>query len=77
MAHDDAENADPGTSAEDGPPPIEPRPMVIRVLAALAIVAIVVLLMWATVRAGHNMNHKVRNDLNSTTSVPPVKPTLG
>ena len=44
--------------------------MFIRVLAALAIVAIVVLLMWATIRAGHNINHKVRNDFNTTTTAP-------
>ncbi len=68
--------------AEDGAqepslPPVQPRPMAIRVLAALAIVAIVVLLMWATVRAAHNINHKVHNDFSSTTTAPRSTPTRG
>ncbi len=54
---------------EQGSQPIEPRPMAVRVLAALAIVGIVVLVMWVTVRAGHNINHKVRHD--QTTTVAP------
>ncbi len=62
--------------AENTPPPIEPRPMFIRVLAALAIVAIVGLLMWATIRAGHNINHKIRHDLTTTTTVPKATSTV-
>src|SRR4051794_32304442 len=46
----------------DEPPPVVPRPMAIRVLAALAIVAILGLSMWAVLRAGHNLNHKVTRD---------------
>ena len=50
------------------PTPLTPRPMIVRVLAALAIVAIVVGLLWVTVRAGHNLSKKVRNDLATTTT---------
>jgi preprotein translocase subunit SecD len=56
MAGEDAESA-------PQPPPITPRPMIVRVLAALAIVAILVLSMWAVLRAAHNIKKTVRNDL--------------
>ncbi|HEY3833128.1 MAG TPA: hypothetical protein VGO03_12605 [Acidimicrobiia bacterium] len=57
-----AENDDEGVEL----PPIEPRPMIVRVLAALAIVAIVVGSMWVIIRAAHNINKKVRHDLTTT-----------
>ena len=64
--------------AEEGAelPPIEPRPMIIRVLAALAIAAIVVGSVWVVVRATHNINKKVHHDLN-TTIAPSTTTTIG
>jgi preprotein translocase subunit SecD len=55
-------------ATEDGeaPTPI-PRPMIVRVLAALAIAAILVLSMWYIIRAAHDVNKRV-NDVQSSTS---------
>src|SRR3954463_6614298 len=49
--------------AENESPTVEPRPMAIRVLAALAIVAILVLSMWAVIHAATNIKKTVHNDL--------------
>src|SRR3954453_9657808 len=52
-----------GEDAESETPLVTPRPMPVRILAALAIVAILVLSMWAVLRAGSNIKKTVRKDL--------------
>ena len=42
--------------------------MILRILAGLAILGILFLVMWATIRAGHNINHKVRDDAATTSA---------
>src|SRR3954471_11389297 len=50
-------------SAENEPHPVTPRPMPIRILAALAIVAILVFSMWAVIHAATNVKKTVHKDL--------------
>src|SRR4051812_3747526 len=52
-----------GEDAASETPMVTPRPMPVRILAALAIVAILVLSMWAVLRAGHNIKRTVSKDL--------------
>src|SRR3954470_1869721 len=59
MADNDAENESP---------PLTPRPMFQRVLAAIAIAAILFLSMYVVLRAGHNFNKQVKTDF--ATSIP-------